>query len=418
MIRLGLALLTGLVWWRRSAPRPEIEIAGPLHVDGSTAAAVAAVDHSADFARDLERFPSDLPGIDDLVFVDAGATALVTATDRRIWTVDTRTHAAEPFVELPSMAYGLHEAPDDPDRVYLCVAGSYGGLDGTGAVAPGLYRLTRHDRSIEPLVVEVPADDGRPRGPVVYADDDPTAPEAGPGRTGPRRPLAVCDNLDVSDDGRRIYFSEPFDYTGASVDDAVDEAIALAPNGRLWRHDLDTGTTRLVAAGFHFVNAVLLDPHPERPREESVLVTQTSMFRLTRFHLRGPRAGAADVVLDGLPGMADGMDRDADGRIWVALFAERGRLVTWVHAHAWVKPLVMRLPARLLLRQAGRTGVLVVSPDGSTPLWSAMYRGPELVSVASAVPNPEGVYLANESLTPGREARRGVIRLRWPTGLR
>ncbi len=145
MIRLGLALLAGLVWWRRSAPRPEIEIAGPLHIDESTAAAVAAVDHSADFARDLERFPSDLPGIDDLVFVDAGATALVTATDRRIWTVDTRTHTAEPFAELPSMAYGLHEAPDDPDRVYLCVAGSYGGLDGPGTVAPGLYRLTRHD---------------------------------------------------------------------------------------------------------------------------------------------------------------------------------------------------------------------------------------------------------------------------------
>jgi hypothetical protein len=416
VIRLGLALLAGLVWWKRSAPRAEIRLGAPLAIDESTAAAIAAVDHSADFAEGLERFPSDLPGIDDLILLDGGTTALATATDRRIWTVDTRTHTAEPFVELPLMAYGLHAAPDDPDRVYFCGAGSYG--TGDDVAAPGLYRLTRHDRSVEPLLLEVPVDAPRPPRPVVYADDDPAAPEAGPGTAGPRRRLAVCDNLDVSQDGRRIYLSEPFDYPGASPGDAVDEAIALSPNGRLWRHDLDTGTTRLIAAGFHFVNAVLIDRHPGRPREESVLVTQTSLFRLTRFHLRGPRAGTADVVLDGITGMADGMDRDADERIWIALFAERGRLLTWVHAHHWVKPLVMRLPARLLLRQAGRTGVLVVSPDGSTPLWSAMYAGPELVSVASAVPALDGIYLANESLTPGREARRGMIRLRWPAGLR
>ena len=149
--------------------------------------------------------------------------------------------------------------------------------------------------------------------------------------------------------------------------ECVDEAIALAPNGRLWRHDLDSGTTRLIAEGFHFINGVLADLHPGQPREESVLVTQTSLFRLTRFYLRGPRAGTAEVVLDGITGMADGMDRDANGRIWLALFAERGPLLTWLHANAWLKPLFMRLPADLLLRQVGRTGVLVVSPDGRTP---------------------------------------------------
>ena len=79
----------------------------------------------------------------------------------------------------------------------------------------GLYRLTLRDRSVEPLVHEVPATDlTRPR-PVVHADDDTDAPEVRPDNGGPRRPLAVCDNLEVSDDGRRIYFSEPFDYTDA-----------------------------------------------------------------------------------------------------------------------------------------------------------------------------------------------------------
>ncbi|SFI35136.1 hypothetical protein [Nitrosomonas sp. Nm34] len=47
------------------------------------------------------------------------------------------------------------------------------------------------------------------------------------------RKIAVCDNLEVSEDGRRIHFSESFSYENASADDAIDEAIALAPNGRL-----------------------------------------------------------------------------------------------------------------------------------------------------------------------------------------
>lgn len=123
----------------------------------------------------------------------------------------------------------------------------------------------------------------------------------------------VCDNLEISEDGRRIYFSEPFDYADASVDDAVDEAIALAPNGRLWRHDLDTGVTRLIAEGFHFVNGVLCDLHPGQEREQSVLVTQTSLFRLSRFHVRGPRAGTAEVVLDGITGMPDGLTATPTG---------------------------------------------------------------------------------------------------------
>ena len=415
MIIQVLALAAAAVLWKRTSPRPEIKVADSVVIDPATAKAIAAVDHSAEFAEGLEHFPSDVAGIDDFAFIDAGKTAVVAAIDGQIWKVDLATHAAQPFVNVPLMAYGLHEAPGDPNHVYFCASRSYGTSQPDGAV--GLYRLALDDRSIDPLVLEVPATDHDPGRPIVYADDDPTAPELQRDGAGPRRPLAVCDNLEVTEDGRRIYFSEPFAYADASKDDAVDEAIALAPNGRLWRHDLDSGTTRLIATGFHFVNGVLTDLHPGQPREESVLVTQTSLFRLTRFYVRGPRAGTAEVVLDGITGMADGMDRDADGRIWLALFAERGPLLTWLHANAWLKPMFMRLPADLLLRQVGRTGVLVVSPDGRTPLYSAMYKGPKLASVASAVPAPGGIYLANESLNAPKPEQRGVVRLKWPAQL-
>ncbi len=417
MVVLVLAVLI-VAWWIAAAPRPEIRnhIAESIVFDPSTARAVAAVDHSADFAAALEQIPSDLPPYDDAVILAGGATALATAHDRRIWKLDLATHAAEPFVDASLMAWGLHEAPDNPNHVYLCVAGSYDKR--VPSQPPGLYRLALDTRQVEPLALQVPDTVIDHQHPVVYADDDPNAPEwRRDGGGGPSRALVVCDNLAVTADGRRIYFSEPFAYKDASVGDALDEAIALARNGRLWRHDLESGTTRLIAEGFHFINAVLCDPHPGEAREVSVLVSQTSLFRLTRFYLRGLRAGTSEVVLDGLPGTPDGMDRDSAGRIWLAMFVERGKLLTWVHAHAWIKPLIMRLPSNLLLSRAQRTGVMVVSPDGSKPLYATFSKGSGLSSISSAVPAPGGIYLANVSLGESDRTRTGIQRLKWPPQL-
>lgn len=414
VVVLVLALLVG-VWWVAAAPRPEIQIADSIAIDRATETAIRAVDRSEEFAGALEQFSSTVPAFDDAVLLQDETTALVTATDGQIWRMNLANHAGQPLVDPPLMAYGIHEAPGDPNHVYFCASRSY------AAAAPeervGLYRLSLDTRKVEPLVLEVPATDLMNERPTVYADDDPRAPEWRPGTASAKRPLIVCDNLDVSEDGRRIYFSEPFDYGGASVDDALDEAIALAPNGRLWRYDFENGATRLIAEGFHFINGVLYDLHPGQPREESVLVTQTSLFRVTRFYLRGPNAGRDEVVLDGITGLDDGMDRDGSGRIWLALFSHRSGLLTWAHEHAWIKPLLMRVPARLLMALPQKTGVLVVSPDGRTPLYSALYDGEALASVASAVPSPAGVYLANEALGPERREQNRVVRLKWPLTL-
>jgi sugar lactone lactonase YvrE len=418
MTRLVVALLLAVivaVWWVAAAPRPEIEIADSLTINPATENAIRAVDQSAEFAASLEQFPSTVPAFDDAVFLQDGTTALVTAVDGQIWRVNLANHAGEPLVDPPLMAYGIHEAPGNPNHIYFCASRSYAAAGADERV--GLYRLSLDTRKLESLVLDVPATDLMNERPVVYADNDSRAPESRPGDASPKRPLIVCDNLEVSEDGRRIYFSEPFDYTGASVDDALDEALALAPNGRLWRYDLETGATRLIAEGFHFINGVLCDLHPGQPREESVLVTQTSQFRLTRFYLSGPKAGRDEVVLDGLTGLDDGMDRDASGRIWLALFSHRSRLLTWVHQNAWIKPLFMRVPARLLMALPQQTGVVVVSPDGRTPLYSALYDGDALASVASAVPSPAGVYLANEALGPESREQNRVVRLKWPTTL-
>jgi hypothetical protein len=418
-ILLLLCFVAIAVWWIKAAPRPEIRhhIADSIVFDSTSARAIAAVDHSAEFAAGVEHLVSEVPAYDDAVFLDDGGTALVTAHDGRIWKVNLSTFAAEPVADAPLMAWGIHEAIGDPNQVYFCVAGSYGKQEDRDET-PGLYRFALDTRKVEPIVTQVPDTTIDYERPIVYADDDPAAPELRQDATNRcSRPLVVCDNLEVSEDGRRIYFSEPFSYKNASIGDAVDEALALAGNGRLWRHDLDTGTTRLIAEGFHFINGVLIDLHPGQAREESVLVTQTSLFRLTRFFFRGPTAATSEVVLDALTGTPDGIDRDAAGRIWLAMFFERGKLLTWVHRHAWLKPFLMRLPTKMLLSLQQRTGVLVVSPDGRVPLYAARYKGPKLLSIASAIPSPAGIYLANVSLAGFVPERKGIQRLKWPSQL-
>ena len=48
-------------------------------------------------------------------------------------------------------------------------------------------------------------------------------------------PLAFCNDLEISADGNRIYFSEPFAYEGASMGGGtVPEAISFHGNGRIW----------------------------------------------------------------------------------------------------------------------------------------------------------------------------------------
>ncbi|MGH8529385.1 MAG: SMP-30/gluconolactonase/LRE family protein [Nevskiales bacterium] len=411
-MKIGLIVVLLLAaWWMAAAPPAEIVIADSVVFGDDTAYAIAAVDRSAEFAATLEHFPSAVSGQDDIVFLAGGATALVSAMDGQIWKIDLATHDAEAFVDPPLMPSGMHESPGDHSLVYFCASHLHGQTYAPDE-AVGLYRLNVTTRAIEAVVLRVPATEIDHVRPVVYADADTSAPElhrddeAG-------RPFAFCNDLEISKDGRRIYFSEPFAYTGAAMGGGtVREAVSLGGNGRLWRHDLDSGTTRLIAEGFHFVDGVLYDLHPGLPREQSVIVSQTPHFRLTRFWLAGAKAGTAEIVLDGITGMPDGLDRDASGNIWTGLLKERSGLLTWLHANAWIKPLFLRLPLGHV-PQSRRTGVLALSPDGATPLYAASYGGPQVSDIASAIPGPGGIYLNYFD-----RSHTGLLRLPYPKSLK
>lgn len=403
----ALMVIGFVVWWLATSPADELRISGPIHFPSETLKLSEAAERSEEFATSLKHADNGLPNFDDIIFMDDGKTALATGTDGKIWSVKLGSGDAEPLVDAPLMPAGMHKA-EGKNGAYFC-SSYYHGETYPEDERVGLYYFNADSRAITPIVLDVPDTEITPDIGRVYADSA-DAPTLAAGATG-GRPLAFCNDLEITADGERIYISEPFSYGHASMGGGtVGEAISLANNGRLWRHDLTTGETRLVAEGFNFIDGVLYDLHPGSAREQSVLVSQTASFKLTRFYLSGPKAGQSEIVIDGLPGMADGIDRDENGNIWTGLIKMRSDASDWIHANPWIKPLLLRLPEGML-PVTRATGMMAFSPDGSEIKYFARYDGPVTSSIASALPGPDGLYIA--AVGPGQK---GLPILPWPEG--
>jgi sugar lactone lactonase YvrE len=395
------SVLAALVWWWMAAPSSELEIEGPVHFAPMDPALVRVQSLENGFGSTARRIGVELPGYDDVV-VFADGTALASAMDGWIWRIDLASGTAERWLDAPLMPAGLRIDPRDSDLLYFCSAFLHGqSYPATERV--GLYSLRLSTKHVDPVVLDVPQDVGRSDSPEVFSDDAPVD-ESG------IRALAFCNDLDVSTDGQRIYFSEPFAYEGASMGGgAVGEAIALGRNGRLWMHDRGTGTTRLVARGFHFLDGVLIEPRPGGGRESSILVTETTRFRIQRIHARGADAGQSEIVWRNLPGMPDGLDRDDLGNVWVGLLGLRSATTDWIHAHPWIKPLLLRVPTAWIPKGES-TGVLALDPRGDEALFLGLHDGSFVRDVSVAIPSGERIYLASFDPT-----QRGLVWMPRPT---
>lgn len=394
--------------WVATSP-PEYHLVGdPIHFNNLATDAAKSVEHSDSFAAQLEHISNGIPGFDDIVFLADGKTALVSAMDGQIWTYDRATHKAHPLVDVPLMAAGMHEVPNHPDEMLFCGSRLWGQTYPSHERV-GLYRLRIASKVIEPVVLDVPH--AVAVGERVWPLDDPNAPHMKNGvPSDSSRALAFCNDLEISADGERVYFSEPFAYAGASMGGGtVAEVIAMRGNGFIWMHDLSNGETRLVAQGIHFPDGLLYELHPGQTREDSILTSQTTGFRILRLYLRGPKAGQSEVVQDAMPGMCDGMDRDQQGRIWCAMYAPRTGFITWLHENPWIKHLLLRLPLNWI-PQPNATGIMALSPDARHVLYSAWYDGPKITHMASAIEGPDGyLYLAAFS-----RQHLGVTRMKNP----
>ena len=410
---LTAILLVALIafWWNAAAPPDHHPVPGKITFDGQAVENALRVDQSEAFQEQLELLPSDLPGHDDIIFMEKDGTALVSAMDGRIWSYNLKSHEVTPFVDPPLMAAGMHESPRNHTVIYFCSSYLWG-EDYPENERVGLYALDTTTRSIQPVVLYVP--DTELSGEKIWSLDDDSAPvlqsQTIDSSSVAYRPLAFCNDLEISADGNRIYFSEPFAYEGASMGGGtVPEAISFHGNGRIWMHDLMTGATRLVAEGLFFPDGILYDLHDSGSKERSIITSLTPGFSIARIYVAGPKAGTREIIHEGLGGMCDGLDRDRAGNIWCAVFTQRTDFLTWIHENPWIKHLLLRLPLNWIPQPAA-TGVLALSPDASEFLYSASYEGPKARLIASVIPGPDDFLY----VTPFSREHRGAVILPNP----
>lgn len=134
-------------------------------------------------------------------------------------------------------------------------------------------------------------------------------------------------------------------WTDSSSDFKLEDGVftLLAnPSGRLFQYNRATKQSKVLIDELYFANGIALSPN-----EEFVVVAETGASRLSRYYLKGAKAGQSDVFIDRLPGAPDNLTPDQDG-IWVPLVLA----IDADHPGLWQSaanaPLVRKFLARLL----------------------------------------------------------------------
>ncbi|UTW56810.1 SMP-30/gluconolactonase/LRE family protein [Kordiimonas sp. SCSIO 12610] len=149
-------------------------------------------------------------------------------------------------------------------------------------------------------------------------------------------PFAFTDDLDIASDGK-IYFSDASSkYTQP---DYVLDLLEARGHGRLLVFDPATGETKSLLDNLYFANGIALSKN-----EDFVLVNETGRYRITRYWLKGEKAGSSDIFVDNLPGFPDGVSSNRNGVFWVAMPTPRSADVDNAHPSPFTKKLLSKLP--------------------------------------------------------------------------
>eukprot|EP00117_Sycon_ciliatum_P045041 scpid46757/ scgid32416/ Adipocyte plasma membrane-associated protein len=143
-------------------------------------------------------------------------------------------------------------------------------------------------------------------------------------------PLVFADDLAIGPDGA-VYFSDVSTY---SMDKLFYDVMSAGGRGRIIRYDPVTGSASTFARDLHFANGVELS-HDGK----SIIVTETSMYRITRIFITGERTGQSEVLAENLPGFPDNVRRHPDSGYLVAMSAGR----TWKSTLLDNRPYLVRL---------------------------------------------------------------------------
>ncbi len=149
-------------------------------------------------------------------------------------------------------------------------------------------------------------------------------------------PFLFTDDVDVDVNNVAWFSDASFRY---NQPDYRLDIFESRPNGRLLKHDLNTGECTEVLKDLHFANGVAVSPDGG-----FVLVNETTRYRVMRYWLKGERAGKSEVFIDNLPGFPDGISTGEGGVFWLAFATPRDAALDWLLPLPFLRKMIFRLP--------------------------------------------------------------------------
>ncbi|GIZ12083.1 SMP-30/gluconolactonase/LRE family protein [Pseudomonas sp. NCCP-436] len=200
-------------------------------------------------------------------------------------------------------------------------------------------------------------------------------------------PFAFTNDLDIASDGT-IYFSDAS--SRFQQPDYLLDLLEARPHGRLLAFDPVSGKTRVLLKNLYFANGVALSAN-----EDFVLVNETYRYRITRYWLKGDKAGQHEVFIDNLPGLPDNLQGDRQGTFWVALPSPRKADADFLQRHPWLKAQLAKLP-RFMWPKAKPYG-LVIALDENGSIVRSLHdpSGTHLRMITSVKPVGDQLYFGS-----------------------
>ncbi|XP_033989197.1 adipocyte plasma membrane-associated protein [Trematomus bernacchii] len=134
-------------------------------------------------------------------------------------------------------------------------------------------------------------------------------------------PFAFLNGLEISSQTGIIYFTDSSSRWGRRH--VTLEVIELNSLGRLLSFDPQTGSVTVLLGDLYMPNGIALSPD-----EHFLLLAETSIGRILRFWLKGPKAGTKEVVMDNMIGYPDNIRRSDHGTFLVGITTPRFRKIT------------------------------------------------------------------------------------------
>lgn len=214
-------------------------------------------------------------------------------------------------------------------------------------------------------------------------------------------PFRFVDDVAVSADGRYAYFTDAT--SKFDLNSYVLDVLEHAGNGRLVQYDFETGVSKTLLSGLQFANGLTLSKDGDY-----LLLTETADYTISRYWLKGEKAGQSDVFAEGLPGFPDNIRTDDDGNYWVAIPSLRDPLLDSLadkpalrkamakllnHVEFPIKPYAMALAfspqgAVIANLQAEKAGGYFYYVTQVTPFSGKLYIGSVHINGVAVVVNP------------------------------